>query len=92
MFDATLAHNFFALAASAFVAFVLRHILGRILAGLVPDWSRLGKMTQRRVRVEMATLPARMIVGFLGFPVVRTAFLPIHMWRSKDTHTCLIAW
>lgn len=92
MANLTLASDIFALAASAYATFVLRHILSYFFAGVVPGWDELGKTKQQRVAVEMATLPARIFTGFVIFPVVVTAFTPVQTWRPKDTHICLFAW
>jgi len=92
MSNLTLASDLFALAASASVTFGLRHILVYFFAGLVPGWAKLEKSKQQRVAVEVATLPARIFVGFVTLPIVVTAYTPIQTWRPEDSRACLLAW
>lgn len=88
----TLADDLFALASSASVAFMLRHILAHFFAEVIPDWKRLAQTTKQRLTVEMATIPARIAVGSVIFPIVLTSFTSIEKWQSEDTNICLLVW
>jgi len=69
-------------------SFTVRACLGRN----VSDWQQLEKKTQGRLVVELATIPARIVLGFLIWRIVWNAFTPLATWHAKDTGRCLLAW
>lgn len=58
----------------------------------VLEWQKLDKTTQKRLSVEMATIPARIVLGFLMFPIIISGFEPLHTWRAEDTELSLLSW
>jgi len=58
----------------------------------IPNWQQLERKTQGRLAVELATIPARVVLGFLIWPIVWNAFTPLATWQTIDTRLCLLAW
>jgi len=81
---------------SIFAGSVVTHCL-RLTARVclqrnVPKWQQLEQKSQERLAVEVATIPARVFLGWLIWPIVWDAFTPLGSWHAKQTEHCLLAW
>ena len=56
------------------------------------EWHKLTKDIQSRMSVEIAAIPARLMLMYFTLPIVAKGFQSVEAWRAEDTEASIRAW